>query len=86
MKPKYKKELFKITGGKIPITKVKKRIKKNLKSNELYCKKCGVIHNNHFLVQISPKKTASLCTTCFEWARGKTVKQIKEVCNGKKTR
>ena len=51
---------------------------KGFMSKEIYCKRCGALHELHFQIQLTPSRLINVCTTCFDWARNKTPTEIRK--------
>lgn len=65
--------MIKMEVSSITIIELKKSM-----SKEIYCRRCGILHKPHFQIQLSPKRFIYVCTSCFEWARDKTLTEIRK--------
>ena len=43
-----------------------------------YCQRCGGFQKANFQIQLTPSRLINVCTSCFNWARDKTPKEIRE--------
>lgn len=60
------------------IDKSKRKYKRKPKK-QIYCKRCGAtIKNQHLQIQLTSKRLIAVCSTCFEWARDKTMAEIRK--------
>ena len=58
-------------------TKTKKKTKVKTKKPN-YCNRCGVLLKTRFHIQLTLKKTISVCNDCFDWSMDKTHTEIKK--------
>ena len=74
MKIKLKESINKSKQIDKPKRKYKRKPKK-----QFYCKRCGAtIKNQHLQIQLTPKRLIVVCVTCFDWARDKTIAEIRK--------
>ncbi len=60
-------------------TKTKKKVKKKRKPRKReYCQRCGGKLKSIFQINLTPTRKIEVCTSCFEWARPKTMTEIRE--------
>ena len=62
----------------IELTEYMNKYKRKPKK-QVYCKRCGtMLKNQHLQIQLNPKRLIVVCATCFDWARDKTMAEIRK--------